>query len=52
MCPSSILISELVKIHTKDFNEFKEIVYATGEKLKLRDSEEYKNSILFREGNF
>ena len=52
MCPSSIKISELVKTLTEEFNEFKEIVYATGEKLKIRDSEEYKNSILFREGNF
>jgi hypothetical protein len=52
MCPSSIQLSELVKILTKDFDEFKEIVYATGEKLRLRDSEEYKHSILFSEGNF
>jgi hypothetical protein len=47
-----VQISELVEKETKAFSEFKETVYAYGESLRVRDSEEYKNSKLFIDGNF
>jgi hypothetical protein len=47
-----VQISELVEKETKAYHEFIEMVIAHGESLRLRDSEEYKNSKLFASGNF
>ena len=51
-CTSSVQISDLVEKETKAYHEFIEMVTAHGESLRLRDSEEYKNSRHFATGNF
>ena len=41
-----------MRTETLEFNKFIEIVVAHGESLRLRDSEEFKNSKLFSVGDF